>query len=202
MKKFLPLLFLVLLIPLLGACDRMPKLSPLPQNGVILAFGDGLTYGTGAGEGESYPSVLQQLVGRQVINAGVPGESTDEGVRRLAEVLADVEPDLVILLHGGNDMLRRFDAGRLEANIREMVRISREAGADVLLIGVPAPAAFFQTASLYNRVSADLRVPMEINTLAHILSRKEMRSEDIFPNAAGYASLAEAIAKTIRKAER
>ncbi len=200
MKKLLTVLLPILLLVLLSACDRTPRLSPLPDHGVILAFGDGLTYGTGAGEGESYPSVLQQLVPAEVINAGVEGESSTDGVARLTELLAEVQPDLVILCHGGDDMLRRFDAGELEANLREMVRLSREAGAEVLLIGVPAPAAFFQTASLYNRIAADMNLPMERNTLAHILSRKGMRSDDIFPNAAGYAALAETVAETILKA--
>jgi acyl-CoA thioesterase I len=108
----------------------------------------------------------------------------------------------VILLHGGNDMLRRLDAKQLEANLREMVAISLEAGAEVLLIGVPAPAIFMQTASLYNRVAADMNVLIDRHSLPDILSRKEMRSEDIHPNADGYAALAEAIAETIRKSIR
>jgi acyl-CoA thioesterase I len=202
MRKISPFLLLLLLLPLLAACDRGPHLKPLPDHAVILAFGDSLTYGTGAEEGESYPDVLERILGRKVVNAGVPGEASAQGIERLPGVLAEVEPNLVILLHGGNDMLRRLDAKQLEANLREMVAISLEAGAEVLLIGVPAPAIFMQTASLYNRVAADMNVLIDRHSLPDILSRKEMRSEDIHPNADGYAALAEAIAETIRKSIR
>lgn len=64
-----------------------------------------MTFGTGAAPEESYLAVLERLVGRRVVNEGVPGEITDEGLERLPEVLKREKPTLLILCHGANDLL-------------------------------------------------------------------------------------------------
>jgi len=200
MNKAFPLLFLMLLLPFLGGCERSP--GALPEGAVILAFGDSITYGTGAGEGEGYPEVLGRLVGFKVVNAGVPGETTAEGLKRLPAVLAEVRPRLVILCHGGEDMTREVAAEELIANLRAMVRLIEEANAEVFLIAVPPPAPHFQPAAFYNQIARDMQVSVEVYALSNILSRKEMRSEGLHPNAKGYAALAEAIAKRLATTRR
>ena len=125
----MPRLFLPLLLLLLAACDSgPPKLAKLPAGGVVLAFGDSLTHGTGARAEESYPAVLQGLIGRRVMRAGVPGEVTAEGLARLPGVLREANSDLLILIHGGNDLLRRTPQERIAANLRAMVQLPRERG--------------------------------------------------------------------------
>ena len=200
MNRFLSSLFLLLLLPLFAACERSP--GALPEGAVILAFGDSITYGTGAGEEEGYPAVLERLVGRKVINAGVAGETTAEGLARLPGLLAEVRPNLVILCHGGDDMTQGVEATEIIANLRAMVRTIGEANAEVFLIAVPPPAPYFQPAAFYNQIARDMKVSIEVTALSNILSRKEMRAEGLHPNAEGYADLAEAISKRVKTIQR
>jgi acyl-CoA thioesterase I len=178
----------------LAACGDDPApLAPLAPDAVILAFGDSLTYGTGARDYQSYPAVLAKSTGRTVINAGVPGEETDKGLRRLPGLLDRYRPDLLIICHGGNDILRKRDAAVTEANLREMVRMARERNVQVVMIAVPNIGLFLSPADFYETVAADMQVPIEDDILADILGENRYKSDYVHPNAAGYARLAEAV---------
>lgn len=196
MPRFSRLLTLIVLLPFFIGCERSPQ--ALPEGAVILAFGDGITSGMGAAETESYPAVLERLVGRKVVNAGVPGEITREGLKRLPTVLAEVRPRLVILCHGGEDMTQEVEAEEIIANLRKMVQLIGESGAEVFLIAVPPPAAHFQPAAFYNQIARDMSVSIEVYALSNVLSRKEMKGAGLHPTAKGYATLAEAIAKRLQ----
>jgi lysophospholipase L1-like esterase len=174
---------------------ELPKLLP---GDVILAFGDSLTFGTGAGREESYPSLLAQRIGIQVINGGVPGEVTEKGRERLPKVLARVRPKLVILCLGGNDMLRRQDPRQTEENLKQMVRLIRDQGAAVVMLGVPEPGFFLSTADVYERVASEFGVPLEDDIIPDLLGDNRYKSDHVHPNAAGYARLAEAVEALLR----
>src|SRR5688572_25725994 len=135
----LPRLFLVLVVAAAAACGDKPKLSRLAGDAVVLAFGDSLTFGTGAAESESYPAQLEKLIGRRVARAGVPGEVTAQALARLPSALDEHAPRLLLLCIGGNDFLRRLGKGQAEANVREMVKLAKSRGIGVLLIGTPEP---------------------------------------------------------------
>ena len=106
-------------------------MSPLSAGATVLAFGDSLTYGTGAKhETTSYPAVLAGLIGRKVVNVGLPGEVSADGLNRLPDLLDEHNPKLMILCHGGNDMLRKRDLNLAKNNLREMVLLAKAAGAE------------------------------------------------------------------------
>lgn len=193
-------LWVLLLAGLVACSGGVPQLAPLPEDAVVLAFGDSLTHGTGAGPEEDYPSVLSTLIGRRVINAGVPGELSDAGLRRLPGVLERYHPALLILCHGGNDLLRKKPVDQLEHNLREMIALAREQGVQVILIGVPKPSLFLSTADVYGKLAEDLHLAYEEDALPDILSDMELKSDQVHPNGRGYRELAEDIADLLREA--
>jgi acyl-CoA thioesterase I len=193
-------LFIAAVIMLLSCgCSSVPQLPRLPADGVVLAFGDSITSGTGAKPEERYPAVLAQLIGRKVVNAGVPGEVTAEGVARLPEVLDRERPALVVLCHGGNDLLRRLDGGETAANLRAMVRMTRERGIAVVLVGVPSPDLSLSPPKFYREVADEFSIPYDGTTLPRVLGKGSLKSDYIHPNAAGYCKLAESLAKLLAR---
>lgn len=191
---------LLLCLVLAGCGRQVPLLPQLGPDDVVLAFGDSLTYGTGAGDGESYPEILSELIGREVISAGVPGERTAQGLERLPTALAAYQPKILLLCLGGNDMLRKVSAGEIETNLRSMVDVARSRGVAVLLIGVPRPALIGGTADFYDRIADDLDLVYEGQALNDILRDETYKSDPIHPNALGYRLFAQALAEALRGA--
>jgi len=191
--------WLLAVVAALVACSsKPPSLPRLGPDDVIVAFGDSLTFGTGAQPAESYPAVLGDLIGRDVVGAGVPGETTAQGMQRLPQVLERYRPRLVLLCLGGNDLLRKVDEPVIEANLRAMVRTLRDRGIAVVLIGVPKPSLLPGTAAFYETIADDMQIPLEGKVLETILVKNEFKSDPIHPNAAGYRKMAEAVAKLLR----
>ena len=177
-----------------GACSEPePRLALLDDTAVILAFGDSLTHGTGAPSGDSYPDVLAEISGRKVVNAGIPGELSAAGLARLAAVLDRVAPQLMLLCHGGNDLLRKKDLAQARRNIEAMIALARERNIAVVLLGVPKPGIWLSTAELYLEIATSTQTPIVADALASILADAGLKSDPVHPNAAGYRRLAENI---------
>jgi acyl-CoA thioesterase I len=188
------------LAALTAACGDSAKLAPLAPDAVVLAFGDSLTYGTGASEAESYPAQLESLIGRRVVAAGVPGEVSADALARLPGVLDDVRPQLLILCIGGNDFLRNLGSAQVEANVRRMIRLTQERGAGVLLIGTPEKGLLLRPPGFYAKLAKDAGIPYDGDVIGEILRKSELKSDPIHPNATGYRLIAERVAERLRKA--
>ncbi len=184
-----------------GGCDRPPPLPRLPADAVVLAFGDSLTYGTGAGPEEAYPQVLQGLLGQRIVNAGIPGETSDEGLIRLPQLLTQNAPALVILCHGGNDLLRRYPPAETAGNLRKMIELAQAHGAAVVLVGVPQPGLSLTPPPFYGELAKEFALPYEGEILQDVLTDRSLKSDTVHPNAAGYRRLAEALQELIVRAQ-
>jgi len=183
----------------LAGCGERPKLEHLANDAVVLAFGDSLTYGTGATEDESYPAQLERLIGRRVVRAGVPGEVSAQALERLPRALDEHSPRLVLLCIGGNDFLRRLGTAQAEANVRAMVKLARERGVDVVLIATPEPGLTLTPPAFFAAIAADFRLPYEDAAMVQVLRDNALKSDPIHPNARGYRVIAERVAAALRK---
>ncbi len=191
----------LVLASVMAACSpSVPRLAKLAPDAVVLAFGDSLTAGTGAEEAAAYPAVLARLIGRRVVNAGVPGELSGEGRGRLPSLLDEHRPQLLILCHGGNDLLRRREPGAIDDNLRGMIREAQSRGIGVLLVGVPAPNLARTVPRFYRRLAGDMKIPYEGEVLSRIEGDHSLKSDPIHPNAAGYRLFAERIAARLKEA--
>ncbi len=189
---------LLLATILVVACgDAAPRLG-LAADARIVAFGDSLTRGTGAAPGQGYPEQLAALGPWQVINEGVPGETSDQGLARIDAVLARHRPSLVILWHGGNDILANRDPADIEHNLRAMVDAIHAAGARVLLLGVPEKSLLLSTAPWYPRIAESLDLPYLDDVLGEVLRDRALKADSVHPNTAGYAVIAERVHAALR----
>lgn len=183
----------LLFAALLACGSEGVTLSPLPVSSTVLAFGDSLTAGYGASVQQSFPTVLADIAVLNVINAGISGELSAEGLRRLPALLQQHKPRLVVLCHGGNDLLQSRGNGAAKANILAMVELIRSSGAEVLLLGVPQPGVFLSTAEIYHEIAEETGVAYIPDLLEEILSDSALKSDTVHPNAAGYQLLASGI---------
>jgi len=200
LKRLRIALFPLVLVTLLVACERggAPRLPRLAPGSVVLAFGDSLTHGTGVSAAQSYPTRLERRISRTVVGSGVPGEVTAEGVARLPGVLDRVRPALMILCHGGNDLLRRKGEAQAAENLRAMIREAKSRGIAVVLLGVPKPGVLSSPPKFYAEVAREFGLPYDGETLPAILGDRALKSDLIHPNAEGYERLAEAVAALLQ----
>jgi len=186
-------------LTLAGCGGSSQKLEKLSSDAVLLAFGDSLTFGTGASPGESYPAQLEALIGRKVVNAGVPGEVSAAGLERLPGTLDEVKPAMLLLCHGGNDFLRKMDEAQAAQNVKAMVRLARERNIQVVLIATPKPTIPPSVPAFYREIAAEARVGFVETVVKDVVSDRSLKSDFVHPNANGYGEIAKAVQKALKR---
>lgn len=189
MKKLL----CISLLLLLTACSDSERLTPLNKQQTILAFGDSLTYGYGADTTQSYPEQLSQRLNMAVINAGVSGERSKQGLKRLSALLNKYQPQLLLLCHGGNDVLKKQNLNSMKNNLAGMIEMAQSRDIQVVLISVPGATLFLPDIKQYQELAEQYNIPLENNIIKDVLKQPSLHSDAIHPNAQGYQLIAEAI---------
>jgi len=194
------LIAIVLILILFSLSQKESTIQPLNPQDRILAFGDSLTYGYNAEPSESYPTVLSHLTGYKIINEGVLGDTSVDGVKRLAPLLEDANIKLMILCFGGNDILQGLSKENLKNNLKTMIHMAKEKNIEVLLISVPNLGLFGLSAmELYEEVAEEESIPLLSGMLSNILSQPSLKSDQIHPNALGYKIMAEKIYEKLQQ---
>lgn len=189
----------------LGACGKPPKLPTLARGASVLAFGDSVTFGTGAAAGEDWPTLLASQTGWRIENAGIPGDTAEAGKERIQALLDEHRPALVIIEIGGNDFLRRRLPKAVKEDVRRMIRAARSAGAQVVLVAVPefsllgAVTRKPSDSPIYRELGDEEKIPVVSDVFSDILSRADLCADQIHPNAQGYQQMASGIHAYLRK---
>lgn len=169
-----------------------------PKEGPIVAFGDSLVSGVGAEEGEDFISLLSVKLGKLIINMGVPGNTTADGIVRVGEVL-EQKPSVVILLLGGNDYLRRIPKEQTFQNLRQIIRTLQNDGILVVLLGVRGGVLADGFASDFETVAEEMGTVYVENVLDGIFGKPELMADGIHPNEKGHALIAEKVYGEMRE---
>jgi acyl-CoA thioesterase I len=177
--------------------ERVKNLSS--AGSAIITFGDSLTAGYGAGAGEDYPSGLSKHIGAPVVNAGVSGDTTQTALTRVDENVLAASPRIVIVGLGGNDYLGGVAIGTTEANLRTIIQKIHAGGAMVVLLGFSFPSLSANYEAMYQRVAKEEGCLLVPGVLNGILSDRSLKSDEIHPNARGYALMADRIAPPVAK---
>ena len=156
MKKLLSIVLTLLLM----ACGNSEQLTPLNNQQPILAFGDSLTYGYSAATAQSYPEQLSQLLNMEVINAGISGEKSKQGLQRLGALLDKYQPQLLLLCHGGNDVLKKQSLDKMKANLGQMIEMAQNRDIQVVLISVPEASLFLPNIKQYQELAEQYNIPL------------------------------------------
>jgi len=171
----------------------------VPSGSTVLAFGDSVTFGTGAESGEDWPTRLAAMTHWSVVNAGVPGDTAEAATNRIQSLLDEHRPSLVIIELGGNDFLRRRPASAVKENLRRIVKAAKAARAGVVLVAVPELSLLGVVTGkpadspIYEQLGEEENVPVIDEVFSDILGQPELRTDNIHPNAEGYRRMAEGI---------
>ncbi len=192
--------FVLILITAIGigvwffAFPRHTITNHPPKNSTIIAFGDSLIEGYGAGVGQDLVSELSRKIGRPIENFGVSGNTSADGLIRIEKAL-EKNPGTVLLLLGGNDTLRRVPEEITRDNMAQIITLFQERGAVVVLLGVRGGIIGNRRANMYEELSKEYATIYLPDVLNGVLLKPELMYDGIHPNEKGYAVIAERIEK-------
>lgn len=168
-----------------------PIVNADPEGERLVAFGDSLTYGTGAAEGMDYPSQLSAMIGEPIHNAGIPGDTTASALLRIQQDVLDLKPRIVFMTLGGNDLKNRVDKAEAFGNLERIIRAIQSSGALVVLGGIRFPVYDRGFSEAYRALAETTGTVLIPNIYEDIMGDPKRMSDPIHPNGEGYRRMAE-----------
>jgi lysophospholipase L1-like esterase len=162
-----------------------------------VAFGDSLVKGVGSTEGHDFVYQLSQRIGRPIVNLGVAGDTTADGLKRLDRVFT-YDPKVVIVLLGGNDFLKRVPEKEMFANLDRIVTAIQAHGAAVLLLGIRGGLFYDEYAGDFKAFARNHGTAFVPNVLDGLLGNTALMSDQVHPNDAGYTKVADKVEPVLR----
>jgi acyl-CoA thioesterase-1 len=187
---------------------QTPATQPAADNRKVLAaFGDSLTAGFGAEPGHSYPDYLQKEIDAKgypwrVVNFGVSGATSTDGLTRIAEVL-DAKPAIVVLELGANDGLRGIPVDRMRENLDETIAGLQKSGATVVLAGMTLPPNYGRDyiagfESTFRDLAAKYKLPLIPFLLQGVGGNRQlMQADGLHPTATGNRRVADNVFRVV-----
>ena len=174
-----------------------PVNLPPTATGPWVAFGDSLTEGYGATEGHAFPALLSRTLGVPILNHGVSGDTTEDGLKRL-DAIARQQPRVVLLCLGGNDALNQVPQASTFANLGAIIDRFHAEGSFVVLIGIRSASLRDKNEKLFARLAREKRVLYVPDFLKGLAFKPVYMSDAIHPNDEGYKRFAERLEKVLR----
>lgn len=177
--------------------DSPTKNVPLRGVGPVLFFGDSLVEGVGATTGHDLPALLAKDLGEPVLNYGVAGDTTRQGLTRVKSAVAE-HPRFVLILLGGNDFLQKIPRDETFANLRSIISAFQSDGAAVVLIGVRSGIIGGETDDWYEALAEETASAYVEDALKGVFGDSTLMSDAIHPNDRGYVRIADRILAEIK----
>ncbi len=156
----------------------------------IIIFGDSLAFSQGSTAENDIASVLEKTTGLTVINAGVSGDTTQTALPRLESDVLAKNPKVVVILLGGNDFFQKIPNDQVMANLTIIIDKILTTGSGAILVN---ENKIFATRPLFEKLAKQKQIPYIKHILGGIIDDKNLMSDTIHPNDAGYKIMAEKI---------
>jgi acyl-CoA thioesterase-1 len=185
----------VLVAMVLRGCSRKVSIP----SGTIAFLGDSITAGYGLEPGQAYPSLIE-IKGMTMLNLGVSGSKTEDGLQRLKDYFSGGgNPRLVVIALGANDILQGIDPGIIEANLGSAVQECKSRGVPVLLCGIRIPFKF-GTDRIFEKVADEAQAPLLPDLMQGEETQDNLLQDDgMHPNAAGQMIIAQKMQAALLK---
>ncbi len=197
------LLIIISLLMQVAACGRDAYFKAMPAHARVVILGDSLTYGTGANAGEDYPSILASKTGWHIVNAGVPGNTSANGLEHLPAILAEDKIDLLIVELGGNDFIHQLPVNDTAQNLKAILAQAKARKIPSLLLAIPEFSPFgaaighLSDHPIYQKIAEETATPLVEDVFAEVLGNNALKSDPIHPNAEGYRAVADKLQQAL-----